>query len=147
MDIIRNINRVWSEYEIPAQVSSDTFDDEGTYKLFHGTRFDHCSYDDDLWKHTSSLTFFTDGAFRYYLASYLIFVVKRKQEFPEILGALRNHLTAPKGDVSRPSYAGRVGKLTLEQKRCVLTVLESAASSDLIESDDAAISSVRTLCM
>ncbi len=146
MDIIRIINRAWSEYETPVQVSSETYDDEGTHELFHGTRFDHASRD-DLWMNTSSLTFFTDSAFRYYLASYLIFVVKRKQEFPEVLGALKNHLSAPKGDVLRPSYADRVGKLTLEQKQCVLTVLESAASSDLIESDDAAISSIRKLCM
>ncbi|MGR9052259.1 MAG: DUF6714 family protein [Gammaproteobacteria bacterium] len=136
----------WAKEEAPMNASLHTYDDEGTNARFRGTSFDMSS-NLELWKYTSSLTFFTNEAFRYYLASYLLYVIRRQNNYLEVVTALKTHLSAPKGDVTRSSYAERVGMLNKHQKACVLDVLEKLISDGVIEKDDPAYRSIKELCM
>ncbi len=146
MSILEEIEEVWSRLEIPSVVSESTYDDEGTQKKFFGTRFNEHELE-TLLGHVSSLTFFTDEAFGYYIASYLLALIKHGVESDIIIDAIESHLSAPKGNITRKAYAKRVGAIPMPQMRCILGALEYAVKNGLLSPESAAMKSVREICM
>jgi len=143
MNIIRNIQRVWSEVETPKVVTGKS-NDEGVEKYFFGSSFDGHDLN-ALRENIAVLVFSTDEAYRYYLASYLIAVVKYGEECDVIIDSLLSSLAAPKGDVSRPSYASRVGQCSKDQICCIFGVLDHMVKNGIIDSQELAFTSVKQL--
>jgi len=143
MNIIRNIQNVWSKVEIPKIVTGIS-NDEGVEKYFLGSSFEGHALD-LLRENIAVLVFSTNEAYRYYLASYLIAVVKYGEECDVIIESLLSSLAAPKGDVSRLSYASRVGQFSKDQIRCIFGVLEHMVKNGIIDSQELAFASVKQL--
>lgn len=137
---------LWDSREPPSSVSVPTYDDEGTCELFFGLH--HYEVEsNELWKHTSTLTFMTDEAFGYYISVFLRYIIERKANFMEVVGALQAHFDAPKGNVNRPSYKSRLSFLSKEQLILVIEVLIEVAKDGFIDADDPSIESLKQAAM
>lgn len=98
----------------------ETYDDENTSLYFSGKRnFD--IPDIDLVKHYSSLWFFTDQAFVYYLPAFMIAALSGADSQEEIWGhqgVIWGHIFAQFSGSARRSDV--ISKLSCEQRSCLI---------------------------
>ena len=97
-------------------ISSETYDDEGTSAFFKGKTWQVLSVN-ELKKHSSSLTFFTAEAFRYYLPAFMLAEIENPLEADVIGQNILSHFSPPgQDDFWKPIYEERLSRFSQPER-------------------------------
>lgn len=125
MELAQQISQAFSDSSYPGDdnISVPTYDDEGTTEYFKGRKwFGHSV--EDLRRHSSSLTFFTNEAFCYFVPAYMLAVIEDAEAADVIIDHLWSDLSPPKNDINRPSFQGKWALFTAAQKFAIVEFME-----------------------
>jgi hypothetical protein len=120
--LVSQIERAFAGIALPEglPLSVETYDDEGADANFRGRRWRDLGYG-ELKDLTPCLSFFTPGAFCYFLPGFLLASLAQPTSW--FAGDVANRLCPPKNDPTRASYAAWWRLLSGEQRKATAAFL------------------------
>ncbi|XZG69285.1 DUF6714 family protein [Chitinibacteraceae bacterium HSL-7] len=137
MELVQLITHAFhlSPYPGDENISAPTYDDEGTAEYFKGKKWQDLSAQ-DLRHRSSSLTFFTNSAFCYYVPAYMLAVIEDATTADVIIDHLWNDFSPPKNDITRPSFQRKWECFSGPQKQAIVEFMEYMHSKSMSPIND-----------